>query len=42
VIRREICSDGMSDRVYGMSVDLGIDGGTGGPALLAGCCTLAR
>ncbi len=41
-IRREICSDGMSDRVYGMSVDLIIDGGTGDPALLAGCCTLAR
>lgn len=42
VIRRELCSDGMSDRVYGMSVDLVIDGGTDGPALLAGCCTLAR
>ncbi|WP_146590497.1 SH3 domain-containing protein [Puniceibacterium confluentis] len=37
ILRREQCSDGMSDRLYGLSVDLVLPG----PArLLSGCCTL--
>ncbi len=35
------CSDGMSDRAYGITVDLLLDGATG-PAMLSGCCTLTR
>ncbi|MBF9029351.1 SH3 domain-containing protein [Rhodobacterales bacterium HKCCE3408] len=41
VIRREECSDGMSDRVYGMSVVL-IRHDTPAPQALSGCCTLAQ
>lgn len=36
VIRREQCSDGMSDRVFGLDIDLVIDGSR----LHSGCCSL--
>ncbi|WP_299302549.1 SH3 domain-containing protein [uncultured Litoreibacter sp.] len=36
VLRREICSDGMSDRDYGWSVDVILRGQA--PQLLSGCC----
>jgi len=35
------CSDGMSDRVYGLAVGLVLDG-PAGAELRTGCCTLAR
>ncbi|MCF8510187.1 MAG: hypothetical protein K9G43_01955 [Rhodobacteraceae bacterium] len=42
VLRAEACSDGMSDRVFGLSIDLFLgfenDGNRGG---LLGCCTIA-
>lgn len=40
VIRREFCSDGMSDRSYGLSVDVGLSS----PELVmfSGCCSLTR
>lgn len=38
IIRREACNDGMSERAFGLSVDLfGLDQ----PALQSGCCSLA-
>ncbi len=36
VIRRELCSDGMSDRAYGLDIDVHL--GTG--PLRSGCCTI--
>jgi len=39
VVRRSLCSDGMSDRRYGLSVDY-VQTGSG--ALLSGCCSLGR
>ena len=45
VIRRAACSDGMSDRPYGLAVDLMVgtlgDGGRADIAHLSGCCRLA-
>jgi uncharacterized membrane protein len=42
VIEGRACSDGMSDRAYGLSAILLIGNGPmGGEAPLAGCCTLA-
>lgn len=39
VLRREECSDGMSDRVFGLSLDLVVqDGDT--TSLMLGCCSL--
>lgn len=38
-IRREICSDGMSDRDYPMSIDLIFRSGTSGDGL-TGCCSM--
>jgi uncharacterized membrane protein len=38
--RLEQCSDGMSDRRYGISVDLVLGAGQS-PVLYSGCCTLA-
>ena len=38
VLRRAACSDGMSDRAYGLEVDL-LRGGPA-PSLLTGCCSL--
>ena len=38
VLRPEQCSDGMSDRTYGLAVDLFLTGAE--PQHLAGCCTL--
>jgi len=39
VITRGICSDGMSDRVYGFSISA-ILGGSAGPGIVTGCCAL--
>lgn len=39
VIRHEACSDGMSDRAFGLSADLLLD--QDGLTLLTGCCSLA-
>lgn len=39
VLRRAQCSDGMSDRDYGWSLDL-ILNRAGGPELYSGCCSL--
>jgi uncharacterized membrane protein len=41
-IRAERCSDGMSDREYGLSVDLMPGRGGEGGELLSGCCSLSR
>ena len=41
VIRPEQCSDGMSDRAYGLSATVILDGGE--PSrMLTGCCTIGR
>lgn len=40
-IRRGICSDGMSDRDYGI-IAYFLRSGPGGSELLEGCCTLSR
>ena len=40
-LRRELCSDGMSDRLYGITLDLFL-AGSGAPLGLRGCCALAR
>jgi len=40
-IRQAACSDGMSDRAYGLTVDLSVIGSTGLSGLYSGCCTLA-
>ena len=47
VVRREDCSDGMSDRLFGLRVELihaveGNAGGGGATRHLTGCCRLAR
>lgn len=39
IVRRAICSDGMSDRVFGLSLDMVMTDGDGS-RLLSGCCTL--
>ncbi|QUJ76143.1 SH3 domain-containing protein [Sulfitobacter albidus] len=40
IVHRTTCSDGMSDRLYGLGIDLLLtDSGT--PILLSGCCTVA-
>ena len=42
VIRAETCSDGMSDRAFGLSIDLFVTRNMGGDSLaLRGCCTIA-
>jgi uncharacterized membrane protein len=41
IVRREACSDGMSDRLYGLSLDLLVSAG-GTLNQYAGCCSLAR
>jgi uncharacterized membrane protein len=41
IVRREACSDGMSDRLYGLSLDLLVSAG-GTLSQYAGCCSLAR
>lgn len=41
VIARGACSDGMSDRAYGLTLDLLIDG-QGASSYFTGCCTLER
>ncbi|MCA0920327.1 SH3 domain-containing protein [Pseudooceanicola nanhaiensis] len=40
VVGRDICSDGMSDRLYGLTVDMILTGDLG-PAHYAGCCSIA-
>ncbi len=39
--RRERCNDGMSDREYGLAIDLYADTDDDGPLALSGCCTIA-
>jgi uncharacterized membrane protein len=41
IVRREACSDGMSDRLYGLSLDLLVSA-DGGISQYAGCCSLAE
>lgn len=41
VVAQGYCSDGMSDRAYGLSIDL-ILGGPGQRALYSGCCALSE
>lgn len=42
LVREQICSDGMSDRVYGLEVDVILDGsGNMGTLVYSGCCTLS-
>ena len=38
-IVRESCSDGMSDRAYGLGVSVILEGG-GPPTLATGCCSV--
>ena len=40
VVRRQACSDGMSDRAYGLSAEVLI-GGAESRVLLSGCCSIA-
>ncbi len=40
IVGTEICSDGMSDQLYGFAIDLLVSGSTG-TQLDAGCCRLA-
>lgn len=40
ILRREMCSDGMSDRAFGIGIDLLIN--TDGPALYSGCCLVSE
>lgn len=39
ILRLDTCHDTMSDRAYGISVNI-VAGGTEGPALYSGCCSL--
>lgn len=41
IVRREECSDGMSDRLYGLSLDLLVSS-DGTLSQYAGCCSLAQ
>ena len=41
VIRADACNDGMSDRAYGMSIDLGLFGAAGS-TFVSGCCFVGR
>ncbi len=41
ILRRASCSDGMSDRQYGIATSLITDRGSG-PVLLSGCCTISK
>ena len=38
VLRRNLCSDGMSDRAYGLSSDIVVNG----EAVYSGCCTVSQ
>ncbi len=43
VIRKATCSDGMSDRAYGLEIDLILDGGDHmGTQVYSGCCSLGN
>lgn len=45
VVRAESCNDGMSDREYGLSVNLFVDDGSGktsSAAYYGGCCSIAN
>ncbi len=41
VLQRQICSDGMSDRLYGVNIDMFLTDDTG-VTFFSGCCTLER
>ena len=40
ILRAEICSDGMSDREFGISIDL-VFSGQAGSTFVSGCCSVA-
>lgn len=40
VFKQDYCSDGMSDRIYGISIDLFVHGASG-PRGYQGCCSIA-
>lgn len=42
VVQPETCSDGMSDRDFGLAVTVILDGGNQPSRLLNGCCSVAR
>lgn len=42
VVQPELCSDGMSDRDFGLSATVIMDGGSQSSRLLTGCCSVAR
>lgn len=42
VVQPEACSDGMSDRDFGLAVTVILDGGNQPSRLLNGCCSVAR
>lgn len=42
VVQPEACSDGMSDRDFGLSVTVIMDGGNQPSKMLNGCCSVAR
>ncbi len=42
VIRAEACNDGMSDRQYGLSINLFLNGGIGNQSYLGGCCSIGN
>jgi uncharacterized membrane protein len=42
LVRKQMCSDGMSDRAYGLEVDVILDGAYNmGTQVYSGCCTLS-
>jgi uncharacterized membrane protein len=40
IVAQSLCSDGMSDRAFGLTIDLVLDGGSQDSRLLSGCCSL--
>lgn len=40
LVARSLCGDGMSDRAYGLSIDLLLNDSGADPRLLSGCCSL--
>lgn len=41
IIQPQICSDGMSDRKFGLSATVIMDGGNSASRMLTGCCSIA-
>jgi uncharacterized membrane protein len=42
VMTRTSCSDGMSDREFGIAVDFLLFGAVGSGSMVSGCCALSR